>query len=485
MNLGSSYWNPDMVNSTEILQRQSINSLLSGGNAGHISPQEGDTLTVTELFGLNKPRSTTLSSSCGDVNPVGSPPKNYFNDGISTPVKTPQSGGWMDNSYSTPPRYGRSESIQSNQERSKHSWRYNNRNLHRRSSYTESLGSAAASPGTPVGLYGSPNSPLDAAFGRSVNLLDLLLQEQNLLRTPSVAFAEYTALDRAARFHRSGASLYDATCTWSGVLPKRSSKITGYSSKVFLGGVPWDITEQMLVAAFQHIGPIKVEWPGKEKHALQPKGFAYIVFENEKHVRHLLSECTTGYGDKADDNCLYYKISSKRMKSKQVQVIPWILNDTNFSRTPSQKLDGSKTIFVGALHGLLNAEGLAKIMNDLFEGVIYAGLDTDKYKYPIGSGRVAFSNHRSYMKAITAAFIDIKTEKFSKKVQLDPYLEDSLCSLCGVQQGPYFCRELVCFRYFCRTCWQMNHINMVSHKPLMRNSKSPIIGMSFANTSSN
>lgn len=478
--MGSSYWNLD-VNPTDILQRQSINSLLSGGNAGHVSPQEGDTLTVNELFGLNKPRSTTLSSSCEEVDPVGSPPKNYFNDSLSTPVKTPQSSRWMDNSFFTPPRYGRSDSIQSNQERSKPSWRYNNNNrgYYRRSSYTPSLGSTAASPGTSMGLY-SPSSPLDASFGTR-NLLDLLLQEQNLYKTPSVALAEYTALDRAARFHRSSASLYDATCTWSGVLPKRTGKIVGYSPKVFLGGVPWDITEQMLIAAFQHIGPIKVEWPGKEKQAFQPKGFAYVVFESEKQVKQLLSECTPGYGEKADKDSIYFKISSKRIKSKQVQVIPWILNDTNFSRTPSQKLDGSKTIFVGALHGRLNAEGVAKIMNDLFEGVIYAGLDTDKHKYPIGSGRVGFSNHRSYMKAITAAFIDIKTAKFSKKVQLDPYLEDSLCSLCGVQQGPYFCRELVCFRYFCRTCWQMNHINMVSHKPLMRNSKNSIIGISYAN----
>jgi hypothetical protein len=36
------------------------------------------------------------------------------------------------------------------------------------------------------------------------------------------------------------------------------------------------------------------------------------------------------------------------------------------------------TVFVGALHGMLNAEGLAHIFNDLFGGVVYAGIDTDK-----------------------------------------------------------------------------------------------------------
>lgn len=50
----------------------------------------------------------------------------------------------------------------------------------------------------------------------------------------------------------------------------------------------------------------------------------------------------------------------------------------------AQRLDNETTVFVGALHGMLNAEGLARVMNDLFGNVIYAGVDTDKYKYPIG-----------------------------------------------------------------------------------------------------
>ena len=35
-------------------------------------------------------------------------------------------------------------------------------------------------------------------------------------------------------------------------------------------------------------------------------------------------------------------------------------------------------------------EALATIMNDLFDGVIYAGIDTDKHKYPIGEYEMTF-----------------------------------------------------------------------------------------------
>lgn len=61
---------------------------------------------------------------------------------------------------------------------------------------------------------------------------------------------------------------------------------------------------------------------------------------------------------------------------------------------------------------------LAHIMDDLFGGVVYAGIDADRFKYPIGSGRVTFGNQRSFMKAVRAGYVEIKTPKFSKKVSV-------------------------------------------------------------------
>jgi len=218
-----------------------------------------------------------------------------------------------------------------------------------------------------------------------------------------------------------------------------------------------------------------VEWPGRD-YTSPPKGYLYLVFQEEGDVTDLLAKCSQDYNTR---DSYYYKISSRRMRSKEVQIIPWVLTDSNFIRCPSPRLDPQKTVFVGALHGMMTAQGLALVFNDLFGGVVYAGLDTDKFKYPIGSGRVTFNNNKSYMKAVAAAFIEIKTPRFCKKVQVDPYLEDTLCSVCGLKQGPYFCRELECFNYFCHGCWDDHHRARQMHKPLMRN----IRGLTRARTS--
>merc|ERR1719357_1258914 len=90
-----------------------------------------------------------------------------------------------------------------------------------------------------------------------------------------------TSLERAAKLYRNAASLYDASCTWSGQLPPRQHQNPMYSNKVFIGGVPWDISERCLMQAFEQFGNVRIEWPGRGNSPSPPKGYLYIVFESE------------------------------------------------------------------------------------------------------------------------------------------------------------------------------------------------------------
>ncbi|KAL0616162.1 Cytoplasmic polyadenylation element-binding protein 3 [Plecturocebus cupreus] len=59
---------------------------------------------------------------------------------------------------------------------------------------------------------------------------------------------------------------------------------------------------------------------------------------------------------------------------------------------------------------------LAMIMDRLYGGVCYAGIDTDpELKYPKGAGRVAFSNQQSYIAAISARFVQLQHNDIDKR----------------------------------------------------------------------
>lgn len=62
-------------------------------------------------------------------------------------------------------------------------------------------------------------------------------------------------------------------------------------------------------------------------------------------------------------------------------------------------------------------EELAMIMDRLYGGVCYAGIDTDpELKYPKGAGRVAFLNQQSYIAAISARFVHLQMSEMDKRV---------------------------------------------------------------------
>uniref|UniRef100_A0A8C4QG11 RRM domain-containing protein n=1 Tax=Eptatretus burgeri TaxID=7764 RepID=A0A8C4QG11_EPTBU len=275
---------------------------------------------------------------------------------------------------------------------------------------------------------------------------------------PSLSqLAEPHSIENQAQRHQQLTATDKIPPLWIGKLPPRIYKNPGFSTKVFLGGVPHDITEAGLLDAFHDFGPVLVEWPGKEaKHALQ--GHAYMVFEFEAGVRALLQHCRP---DVAGDDLAasyFYRVVNDYMHFKDVQVIPWLLADSEFDCVPCEPImEPEWTVFVGALHGKITAEGLSCVFSKLFGGVLHVAMHIDKHKYPIGSARVTFGNRESYLRAIAVAFVDIVTETFTKKIRVAPYLKDSVCQICSKLPGTFFCREMMCFKYFCKFCWFCQH----------------------------
>uniref|UniRef100_A0A4W2C729 Cytoplasmic polyadenylation element binding protein 3 n=1 Tax=Bos indicus x Bos taurus TaxID=30522 RepID=A0A4W2C729_BOBOX len=196
---------------------------------------------------------------------------------------------------------------------------------------------------------------------------------------------------------------------------QNGERVERYSRKVFVGGLPPDIDEDEITASFRRFGPLVVDWPHKaeSKSYFPPKGYAFLLFQEESSVQALIDACLE------EDGKLYLCVSSPTIKDKPVQIRPWNLSDSDFVMDGSQPLDPRKTIFVGGVPRPLRAVELAMIMDRLYGGVCYAGIDTDpELKYPKGAGRVAFSNQQSYIAAISARFVQLQHNDIDKRAIL-------------------------------------------------------------------
>lgn len=81
----------------------------------------------------------------------------------------------------------------------------------------------------------------------------------------------------------------------------------------------------------------------------------------------------------------------------------------------------TEIFFTRAYFSFFCSVELAMIMDRLYGGVCYAGIDTDpELKYPKGAGRVAFSNQQSYIAAISARFVQLQHGDIDKRVSIRP-----------------------------------------------------------------
>lgn len=266
---------------------------------------------------------------------------------------------------------------------------------------------------------------------------------------------------------------------WEGVLPKRKklpgevSPIQVYSRKVFVGGVPWDITEEQLRIAFGKFGNFIVQWPTRDSASsstVRIKGYLYLIFDNKDSVKNLIEQIKES-GAESNGGSVTFNYRIKCNRNKHVQIVPWLISDNYWEERVYDYDERMWTIFVGGLHGKLYAQALFTIFNNLFKNVISVKIDTDEYNYPTGSGSIRFSNRKSYIKAIIANYIEVKTSTLGpKSIEIQHYMEDEVCNVCQNAPGRKFCKT-ECFEYFCEMCWKRKHKMSTQHVAVSRHHK--------------
>uniref|UniRef100_A0A915KS76 RRM domain-containing protein n=1 Tax=Romanomermis culicivorax TaxID=13658 RepID=A0A915KS76_ROMCU len=127
-----------------------------------------------------------------------------------------------------------------------------------------------------------------------------------------------------------------------------------FARKVFIGGLPMDISEEQIKSTFNKFGPCIVDWPHKSetKAFYPPKGYAFLIFENETSVQYLANSCLK------EDDKYYLGVNSQTCKDKPVQVRPWCLVDSEYYLDRSLSLDLRKTVFIGGVPRPLKARKL-------------------------------------------------------------------------------------------------------------------------------
>lgn len=367
------------------------------------------------------------------------------------------------------------------------------------SSSSESTNVREANIGLPFQerQMGSATSPLDTLrFPLEQQLLEIIrtsgdsqdqykgyvnynhtgLQSLSQIQGPS--FTSFDDFSGNKKYFRGKSPFFTGLDSDNHILMDSNSAAAGdsgerFSRKVFVGGLPPDIDEEEITASFRRFGPLVVDWPHKaeSKSYFPPKGYAFLLFQDESSVQALIDACIQ------EDDKLYLCVSSPTIKDKPVQIRPWRLSDADFVLDASMPLDPRKTVFVGGVPRPLKAVELAMIMDRLYGGVCYAGIDTDpELRYPKGAGRVAFSNQQSYIAAISARFVQLQHGDIEKRVEVKPYvLDDQICdecqgARCGGKFAPFFCANVTCLQYYCEHCWATIHSRpgREFHKPLVK-----------------
>uniref|UniRef100_A0A0R3S3V1 RRM domain-containing protein n=1 Tax=Elaeophora elaphi TaxID=1147741 RepID=A0A0R3S3V1_9BILA len=241
-----------------------------------------------------------------------------------------------------------------------------------------------------------------------------------------------------------------------------------FSRKVFIGGLPPDVTADSISLFFEQFGANRVDWPHRKCTGsdIPPNGYAFVVFLNDRSVEYLVSRCINKQGK------LNIVLKNGGKDVKLVQVRPWVLSDQVCQLTSEPPLSDRYSVFIGGVPRTTTASELAMFLQQTIGDIVYVSLEVDAdTKYPKGAAQVIFYSRESYLTAIAMRLITLRTTDQVKEIEIKPYLMDSAqCEICKFSDARYLCPELCCLMYLCEPCWTEVHKRrgLPHHRPMTK-----------------
>uniref|UniRef100_A0A1I7VTQ6 RRM domain-containing protein n=1 Tax=Loa loa TaxID=7209 RepID=A0A1I7VTQ6_LOALO len=243
-----------------------------------------------------------------------------------------------------------------------------------------------------------------------------------------------------------------------------------FSRKVFIGGLPPDVTADSISLFFEQFGANTVDWPHRKRTGsdIPPNGYAFVVFVSDRSVEYLVSRCIRKQGK------LNIVLKNGGKDVKMVQVRPWALRDQVYRVTDAPLISDRYSVFIGGVPRTTTASELAMLLQQTSRlcDVVYVSLEVDaETKYPKGAAQVVFDSRESYLTAIAMRLITLKTIDQVKEIEIKPYLMDcAQCEMCNLADARYLCPELCCLMYLCEPCWAEVHKQrgLLNHRPMTK-----------------
>lgn len=272
-------------------------------------------------------------------------------------------------------------------------------------------------------------------------------------------------------------------CSGSGTLPSFQQTIRStrtwhktrqpdyFSLKIFLGGIPANLTTNILQLNFAKFGKNQIDWPKKSPiQDRPPNGYAFVVFDNEESILQMLRFCHQS------NNRIFYPVYTLNGLMNPVEVKIWEMKNTVYATLIDWRKFRRFSVFVGGIPRTCTAAMLTCAIEEVIGPVAYCTIELDPHHfYPKGAACVVFTAKESYIKAIAAHEVVLGFGTFERKVEFKAFLASNMpCEKCGMTNGTRYCQEMICLAYYCMNCWKLIHNarpSMSGHAPSKRHVK--------------